>query len=256
MVVCVSAQSQSNKPNQPDEKVLISEWVDGNYLVRRYKMMRNDSEAKYDIHYSVSASKLSDLTAGNAAEIADIDKMMAALKSDTTKHIQYITITGYASPDGNAQSNKVLAMSRAQKFKDWLDSRFALAAQYKVDVISDVEQWNDCIAAVESSSISDKSGVLTVLNSAMNESQKEQKLKAMPQVWSVFRTQILPAMRRVDMTVYYNTDTYVEVRTLIEKPAMDPEPVVATQKYCCDGAVMEDEIIGIIVDMRDGRRNH
>ena len=67
MVVCVSAQSQSNKPNQPDEKVLISEWVDGNYLVRRYKMMRNDSEAKYDIHYSVSASKLSDLTAGNGS---------------------------------------------------------------------------------------------------------------------------------------------------------------------------------------------
>ena len=102
--------------------------------------------------------------------------------------------------------------------------------------------------------MSDKSGVLAILNSSIGEAQKEQKLKAIPQVWSVFRNQILPAMRRVDMTIYYNADSYVEVRTLIEKPAPQPQQEVASKRCCCDGMVVEDEIIGIIVDM--GGRNH
>lgn len=249
-----SAQSQAQVSDQTDNKELISEWIDGNYLVRRYKIKPVGQQSQYDMHYTISASKLSDLTKGNATEIADIDKMMASLKNDTTKHVQRVEIKGYASPDGNLKSNEALALRRAEQFREWLDARYALAAKFNVQLSSEAEPWSACDKAVESSSMSDKSGVLAILNSSIGESQKEQKLKAIPQVWSVFRNQILPAMRRVDMTIYYNADSYVEVRTLIEKPAPQPQQEVASKRCCCDGMVVEDEIIGIIVDM--GGRNH
>ena len=46
------------------------------------------------------------------------------------------------------------------------------------------------------------------------------------------------------MTVYYNTDTIFELRTLIEKP--DPQPAPQPQRRCSCPVIVEDEMIGII----------
>ena len=233
---------------QQGDTTLLSEWVDGDYLVRRYKITSRDDEAQYSLKYSISASKLNSLLSNNATELADLDKMMAELKSDANMHIQYIDITGYASPDGNAMSNEALALSRAQKFRSVLESRYAMLSNYKVNVMANAEQWDDCDDAVLGSSITDKEAVLNVLNSATSEAAKEQRLKQMPQAWSVFRTQILPTMRRVEMVVYYNVDREVEVRTLVEKPQPAPKP--QPQSKCCPcKCVVIDETMGIIVDL-------
>ena len=116
--------------------------------------------------------------------------------------------------------------------------------------MANAEQWDDCDDAVLGSSIADKEAVLNVLNSAATEASKEQRLKKMPQAWSVFRTQILPSMRRVEMVVYYNMDREVEVRTLVEKPKPAPKP--QPQRKCCPcNGVIIDETIGFIVDLCD-----
>lgn len=235
---------------QQCDTTLLSEWVDGDYLVRRYKISCTDDEAQYTLKYSISASKLNSLLSTNAAELADLDKMMAELKSDANMHIKYIDITGYASPDGNAMSNEALALSRAQQFRSMLESRYAVLSNYKVNVMANAEQWDDCDDAVLDSSISDKEAVMNVLNSATTEKAKEQRLKQMPQAWGVFRTQILPSMRRVEMVVYYNMDREVEVRTLVEKPKPAPKP--QPQRKCCPcNGVIIDETIGFIVDLCD-----
>lgn len=233
---------------QQSDTTLLSEWVDGNYLVRRYKIASNNDEAQYTLKYSVSASKLNSLLAGNATELADLDKMLADLKSDENMHVKRIDITGYASPDGNPTSNEALALSRAQKFRSMLESRYAYVSNYVIRVMSDAEQWDDCNDAVLNSTISNKDAVLNIINSATSEGSKEQRLKQMPQVWSVFRTQILPPMRRVEMVIYYNMDRVVEVRTLIEKPKPAPQPKPQRTVCPCQG-VQIDEAIGIIVDL-------
>ena len=235
---------------QQSDTTLLSEWVDGDYLVRRYKITSRDDEAQYSLKYSISASKLNSLLSNNATELADLDKMMAELKSDANMHIKYIDITGYASPDGNALSNEALALSRAQKFRSMLDTRYAMLSSYKVNVMANAEQWDDCDDAVLGSSITNKEAVLNVLNSATSEAAKEQRLKQMPQAWSVFRSQILPPMRRVEMVVYYNMDREVEVRTLVEKPKPAPKP--QPQRICCPcNGMIVDETVGFIVDLCD-----
>lgn len=244
------AQAEQQMRVQQSDTTLLSEWVDGDYLVRRYKIDGQDDEAQYTLKYSVSASKLNSLMSGNEMELSDLDKMMAELKSDENMHVKRIEITGYASPDGNATSNEALALSRAQKFRSMLESRYAAVSDYVIRVMSDAEQWDNCDEAVLNSSISNKSAVLDILNSATSEAAKEQRLKQMPQVWSVFRTQILPPMRRVEMVIYYNTDRVVEVRTLVEKPK--PAPKAQPQRMVCPcQGVQIDEAIGIIVDLSD-----
>ena len=181
--------------------------------------------------------------------MADLDRFVEGLKRDTSLHVQRIVITGYASPDGNAKSNEALALSRAQKFRSLLDSRYGLSTSYKVEVDADAESWSDCKEAVARSSIADRARVEEILLSSASDATKEMQLKQMPQVWNVFRTQILPPMRRVELNIYYNRDMIVEVRTFIEKPKPAPRPKPQPRRECCCGQVVEDDMIGIIVDM-------
>ncbi len=241
-------------PKPQSDTVLLSQSEEGDYLLRRYLVRHRGDEARYSLKYSISATRLNDLVAGNAEELGELDKFMAEIKQDTSIHVQRIEIVGYASPDGNARSNETLALSRAQKFRNMLDSRFDASTLYKVQLSSAVEPWKACDGGVETSAITDKQKVLDILNSSSTPQSIESQLKAMPTTWNVFRNTILPSLRRVDMTVYYNTDTIFELRTLIEKP--EPQPAPAPQKRCSCPVIVEDEMIGIIVDMNPKTRHH
>ncbi len=234
---------------QKTDTTLLSEKVEGNYLVRRYKVSLDDDDAQYSLKYSVAASNLSALTGGNAAELTDLDRFIEGLKRDTSLHVRRIVITGYASPDGNAKSNQALALSRAQKLRTLLDSRYGLSSSYNVEVDADAESWSDCTEAVEKSSLADRTRVEEILGSSASDAAKELQLKQMPQVWNVFRTQILPPMRRVEVNIFYNKDTMVEVRTFIERPKPAPQPKPQPRRTCCCSQVVESDMIGIIVDM-------
>ena len=231
------------------DTTLLSEWVDGAYLVRRYRVVGREP-AHYTLKYAVSADKLNTLLAGNEAEIEALDKMMADIRQDSAMRVQSIDITGFASPDGNAMRNEALALERAQKFRSLLESRYAVMGDYVVRVMADAEQWDNCNEAVLASVIADKQRVLTILDSPATEAAKEQSLKQMPEVWNVFREQILPPMRRVEMVVNYDKDMVVEVRTLIDKPQPQPRRV-EQRKGCKCGDVVVDETIGIIIDLTD-----
>ena len=244
----VATDAHGQEQDIPKDSTLLSESVEGNYLVRRYMISNSSDEAAYNLSYSIAASKLPSLTVGNVAELVELDELMAKIKGDNSMRISKIDIIGYASPDGNAASNEALAMSRAQEFRTLLESRYGLSSSYDIQVKADAEPWSACDQAVNNSSIEEKAKVLAILNSASSENSKEQDLKAMPEVWRTFRTEILPTMRRVDMTIYYNVDTIVEVRTLIEKP----KPAArATKQQCCCAGFVDDETIGIVVDMSD-----
>lgn len=244
----VATDARGQEQDIPKDSTLLSESVEGNYLVRRYMISNSSDEAAYNLTYSIAASKLPSLTVGNVAELVELDELMTKIKNDNSMRISHIVITGYASPDGNAASNESLAMSRAQEFRTLLESRYNLSSSYDIQVKADAEPWSACDQAISNSSIEEKTQVLAILNSASSESSKEQHLKAMPKVWQMFRTQILPPMRRVDMTIYYNVDTIVEVRTLIEKPK---PAATATKRACRCAGFVDDETIGIVVDMSD-----
>ena len=242
------SQVEDTQPIQADT-TLLSEWVDGAYLVRRYRVVGREP-AHYTLKYAVSADKLNTLLAGNEAEIEALDKMMADIRQDSTMRVQSIDITGFASPDGNATKNEALALDRAQRFRKMLESRYGQMADYVVRVMAESERWDNCNMAVLNSPIEDKQRVLSIIDSPATEASKEQQLKLLPQVWSIFREQILPPMRRVEMVVNYNKDMVVEVRTLIDKP--QPQPRRFEQRKGCQcGGVVVDQSIGIIIDLMD-----
>ena len=102
-------------PKPQGDTILLSESEQGDYLVRRYLVRHSDDEARYSLKYSISATRLNSLIAGNAEELAELDKFMAEIQQDTSIHLQRNEIVGYASPDGNARNNETLALSRGKR---------------------------------------------------------------------------------------------------------------------------------------------
>ena len=77
---------------------------------------------------------------------------------------------------------------------------------------------------------------------------KQAALRRQAAVWRFLSSDVLPALRRVDLRIDYGQDRIVEVRTRIARPAPRPAPASEPRKRCCC-AVVDDGSTGFLVEM-------
>ena len=88
-----------------------------------------------------------------------------------------------------------------------------------------------------------------VIDGKQSSDQKELALKKMPAAWSYLKKNVLPKLRRVELTIGYGAGSIVEQRTMIPKPkpAPQPQPAQPAEPY----VVVDEQVNGIIVEMPD-----
>lgn len=245
--VSVVAAAQSNQLPAANA-ILVSQTRDGNVVTTRYKIPHDHGkQAEFDVHYAINRSDVVTSYSDNSQQIADLKDFMEQTK-DSTMHISAIHIVGYASPDGNTKHNDSLAAHRAQALYNFAVRTFH--PKQKIDTAHKTFHWSDCIPVVKSSSMPQKDAVLKILASATHsELQKEAALKAMPEAWSYFATNVLPQMRYADIGFDYGVDEFVTRTTTVEQsePAKNETPTQSqTQSQQSTPVVVEEEV-GIIV---------
>lgn len=116
-------------------------------------------------------------------------------------------------------------------------------------VNSVAEDWETCRALVAQSSMPDRQAVLNIIDGKQSSDQKELALKKMPAAWSYLKQNVLPKLRRVELTIGYGAGNIVEQRTMIPKPkpAPQPQPAQPAEPY----VVVDEQVNGIIVEMPD-----
>ena len=107
------------------------------------------------------------------------------------------------------------------------------------------EDWEMCRALVAKSEVPDKQSVLDILDGSRSPDAKELALKKMPSAWNYMKKNILPPLRRVELTINYGEGSVVEQRTMIPRPKPAPQPVCEP----CGCEVIDESITGIIVEM-------
>lgn len=240
-----TAQTGSAVSAPAADTVLLSQTIDGEYIVRRVLVVDLD-DADYSVRYQINLAKLNAMLNGNSRELDELDTFIDNLTTDSLKQVESVTITGYASPDGPLAFNKALAAKRAADFKNYVDKKYDLSKRYDVTVNSVAENWEAAREPVAQSSLSDRQSVLKVIEGSQSAGQKEQALKKMPAAWNYLKKNILPPLRRVEMRIDYAAGNVVEQRLLIVCPQPVPEPQPAPEPCCC---VVEDVVNGIIVEM-------
>ena len=212
-----TAQTKSAVPAPAADTVLLSETADGDYIVRRF-IVKSRGDADYSIRYQINLATLNAALNGNPQELDGLNAFVDNLVKDTLRQVCAVTITGYSSPDGPLKFNEALAAKRAGDFKAYVDRKYDFSKKYKVTVNSVAEDWETCRALVAQSSMPDRQSVLNVIDGKQSSDQKELALKKMPAAWSYLKKNVLPKLRRVELTIGYGAGNIVEQRTMIPKP--------------------------------------
>lgn len=149
--------------------------------------------------------------------------------------IEKIEIKAYASPEGEERFNEGLSENRSIVGKKIINGIFKELCEefkskvqeknpegiYTYDVQALGEDWNGFIDAVSASDINDKDVILNVVRSQATPAQKEQEIRNMTLIYDELIYEVLPPLRRVEVTVYcYEPKKSAE--ELLEKALNDP----------------------------------
>ncbi len=126
---------------------------------------------------------------------------------DTTRVIEELNISSYASPEGALDFNTRLAENREKNTKTYLEG------QLKKDKIAEFgeltaqftpEDWEGFQELVSNSNIQDKELILSVLSMYKDPEQREKEIRNLSSVFEVLADEILPQLRRSRLTASVN----------------------------------------------------
>ena len=128
------------------------------------------------LNYAVGKSELLPNFGNNASELAKVDGIVTELKGDNDLTITDFTISGYASPEGNEQSNMLLSQKRAEAFAAYIEKKYGYPhSNFKVKWFG--EDWKGLREAVAASSLSNREAILQVIDSEPSLDARDAKLK-------------------------------------------------------------------------------
>ncbi len=155
-----------------------------NFVVNRYELLRDYKN--------------------NRLKFEEVDKIIKEIASNGDVEITEFNIAGYASPEGSASHNKMLAERRADAFANYLVTKFNVSED-KFTVKSLGEDWNGLKKAVETSSIADKAEILNIIATIDNVDARDEPLKKLSN-GTTYRTLLddfYPQLRRTEYTIAY-----------------------------------------------------
>ncbi len=138
-----------------------------------------------------------------------------------------ITITGWASPEGEETNNVGVSKNRAEvatvQIKRVLDEvlrtmasranvpsyeidhyKYELQKQIVVSTRAAGEDWVHFIIMVEESDIQDKHAIVNIVETQQNLIKREQMIKNMAETYTQLNTDIFPNLRRAQIALYYS----------------------------------------------------
>lgn len=140
----------------------------------------------------------------NPDELARIHATIDTVRNDKDYSIKHLTIKGYASPEGHYDRNVRLAEGRTLALKEYLVTRYGFADSL-FTTSSEPENWEGLRRYVAESSLTDKEGILAVIDDgSLEPDPKEQTLRTRyPQAYRTLLDDCYPGLRRTDYRIDY-----------------------------------------------------
>ena len=159
-----------------------------------------------DIRFLINQANLRQSELKSQA-VADFNKNLNAANADSSRVIEEINISSYASPEGSLDLNTRLAENREKNTSAYLQN------QLKKDKITEFgeltaqftpEDWEGFQNLVGQSNIQDKDLILSVLSMYKDPEQREKEIRNFASVFEVLADEILPQLRYSRITASVN----------------------------------------------------
>ena len=159
-----------------------------------------------DIHFLINQANIREAQA-KSAEMTELNARILAAKGDSTRRIEEINISSYASPEGSLDFNTRLAEKREATTTDFMKSRLK---KDKVTEFGELtanftpEDWEGFQKLVAASDIQDKELILSVLSMYKDPEQREKEIRNLSSIFDQLADQILPQLRKSRITASIN----------------------------------------------------
>jgi tetratricopeptide (TPR) repeat protein len=183
-----------------DDKVLLG-------ADRFQRITTHTQEATINYLVNSSVVRPSELTQADAREMTAFTKASAKRESISLKGVE---INAWASPEGELSLNENLASDRAKSAAAWLRgdltrNRYEVAkAEEFFQLKPRGEDWDGFKKAMQASNIADRDLVLRVLEMYPDLAKREQEIRNMAATYKEIADNILPALRRSEVTLTYD----------------------------------------------------
>ena len=171
----------------------------------------------------------------NTDAMVELQKEIIAANADTSRVLEEINISSYASPDGGVKLNTRLAENREKNTKDYMTN------QLKKDKITEfgeltaqftAQDWEGFQKLVAQSNIQDKDLILSVLSMYKDPEQREREIRNLSSVFEQLADQILPQLRYSRITASVNvigkSDAEIEALYATDPSKLSVEEIL----YC------------------------
>lgn len=154
-------------------------------------------------------------------EMKNINAFIAKNLSNPSYEFKGISVSAYASPDGETDKNENLAKDRANsgsaaimnefnKNKDKNVTFGKTKDQYVVGTTR--EDWEGFKTAMEQSTIADKDLILRVLTMYSDADQRRKEIKNLSKTYVELADKILPMLRRAEITINVNVNSRTDAQ--------------------------------------------
>jgi len=155
------------------------------------------------INFEVGKSVILKNFKNNAQVLNEVERIVNEIRSDANLTVNEIKVVGYASPEGNEQSNMKLSENRAKAFVSYLTSNYNIpASSVKTDWKG--EDWDGLRKVVNESQLSDRNQILAAIDEP-NVAQRKNKMKQLngATTYQMLLRDYYPPLRRNEYTVSY-----------------------------------------------------
>jgi hypothetical protein len=199
-----------------------------------------------EIHYLVSSSSVR----GSEMSDSDIKELKSKLKGwneDVKMEFNGLTISAYASPEGELSKNENLANERAASAAKSIES---LLKRAKVEIPEGFsaatgkgEDWSGFKTMMQGSDIADKELIIRVLETYTDGTKREEEIKNIGKTYTEVSKKILPQLRRsqANLVMKHHNLTDDEIKALVDTKidSLDVEQMLYAATLYTDAAKKE-----------------
>jgi hypothetical protein len=156
------------------------------------------------LDFPVSQTFIDPNFGNNPRELEKIEKIIIEIRKDNNVQVSGVTITGYASPEGDINFNNQLSRGRAEALRNLLASNTGIpSGMYRVGQ-GGGEDWEGLVRLLQQSSIEPKQQIISIIR-YFPPAQRKDRLKALGggMVWQQMLNELFPPLRRVESRIAY-----------------------------------------------------
>lgn len=176
----------------------------------------------------------------NTRELAKIHESIDSLKSDSDITVNYLTLKGFASPESPYSNNTRLAKGRVEALKKYL-LKYPEVPKDSIRTDYEPENWEGLRKFVEASDITNKAGILEIIDSKREPDNKEFVLKSTyPAEYKYLLKECYPGLRRTDYAIGYVIRGYNSVEDIKRVYSKSPEKLSSEEFFMLAESYSQD----------------